>query len=146
MSTQATIAWLKAASLLLIGFGVMVALAAVPSLGGPARLLIDLAFWPVDGAQSLDAAEARLLCAVAGGMLVGWGALLYVISARLYEREPALARTMIMISIGSWFIVDSAASIAAGAAMNAVFNIGFLLLFAVPLMTSASDRRDLTTK
>lgn len=134
MSEKTTIIWLEAASLVLIAFGIVIAAAALPALSGPARLLVDIAIWPLDGAQALAGTEARLLCAISGGMLVGWGALMALVAVRLYPRDPALARTMIAVSTVTWFVVDCAASIAAGAPVNAVLNIGFLALFAVPLL------------
>ncbi len=124
---------LKAGGIILMVFGVMVAAAAVPALSYPTLFFMDLAFWPLDGAQSLAAPETRLLCAVGGGMLVGWGALLYLVSDRLYATDPALVRKFVLISICSWFVVDSLGSLAAGAPMNAFFNIGFLLVFVLPV-------------
>lgn len=124
---------LKAGCIILMVFGIMFAAAAAPALSYPAMFFVDLAIWPLDGTQSLAAPETRLLCAVGGGMLVGWGALLYLVSDQLIGREPALVRKFVLISICSWFVVDSLGSVAAGAPVNALFNIGFLLLFAVPV-------------
>ena len=139
MSEKTTIIWLEAASLVLIAVGIVIAAAAVPALSGPAGLLIDIAIWPFDGAQTLAGAEARLLCAISGGMLVGWGALMALVAVRLYARDPALARTMIAVSMITWFVVDCAASVAAGAPVNAVLNVGFLALFAVPLLFGSAS-------
>ncbi len=125
---------LKGASIILMVLGLMVAASVVPALSYPTLLFIDLALWPLDGAQSLAAPETKLLCAVGGGMLVGWGALLFLVADQVYPRDPLLVRKLILISICSWFVVDSVGSIAAGAPYNALFNIGFLMLFAVPLM------------
>ncbi len=134
MSTQATITGLKAASALIIGFGLITVSAAAPATAGLARFFIDLIFWPVDGAQTLAAPETRLLCAIAGGLMTGWGAMLWLTAARLYAQAPELAGTMIMVSLGAWFIVDSLGSILAGAPLNAVLNMGFLPIFLIPLM------------
>ena len=106
----------------------------------PAVFFLDLAIWPLDGAQSLDSAETRLLCAVGGGMLVGWGALFYLLADQVYPHEPQMVRKFVLISICSWFVVDSLGSIAAGAPMNALFNIGFLALFALPVLKAESPQ------
>jgi hypothetical protein len=37
------------------------------------------------------------------------------------------------LSITLWFIIDSGYSLATGVAAHALFNVGFLILFAVPL-------------
>ena len=48
-----------------------------------------------------------------------------------------LTRSLILTSIGAWFVIDSAGSILAGAPVNALFNVGFLAMFAVPLWRPA---------
>ncbi len=124
---------LKIASAVVIGFGFVGAAAALPALSGPMRLLTDIAFWPLDGAQSLAAPETRLFSAIGGGLTVGLGVAMWMLATRLYPREPDLARSMILASMGSWFVVDSIGSTLAGAPVNVLLNLGFLLAFVVPL-------------
>jgi hypothetical protein len=124
---------MKTASALVVGFGVLSLLGAHPATAEPLRFLIDLIFWPLDGNETLSAPATRLICAIGGGLMVGWGLMLWQVVTRLYPRDPELARTLILTGIGAWFVVDSAGSIAAGAPLNAIFNIGFLAAFAVPL-------------
>ncbi len=140
MSNLRTMSILKAGAIILIVMGMMFAAAGVPALSYPAVFFLDLALWPLDGAQSLASPETRLLCAVCGGMLVGWGALFYLLADRVYPHEPALVRKFVLVSICSWFVVDSLGSIAAGAPMNALFNIGFLALFALPVLKAQSPQ------
>lgn len=133
METNATVFWLKVASAMVIGFGLAVALAALPAAAEPMRLFTDLVFWPFDGGQSLAAPEARIYCAVGGGVMVGWGVMMWRISTSLYPRDPELARSLILASAFSWFAVDSLASVAAGAPLNAVLNVPFLLIIIAPV-------------
>ena len=133
MQYQTTQRWLQVASGIVIGFGLLGAATTHPALSGPERIFIDLAFWPVDGLPDSPTPESRLLWAIVNGVLIGWGVLLWLITTRLLPSDPPLARTMILTSIWTWFVIDSVGSIAAGAPMNAVFNIGFLLLFVIPL-------------
>ena len=124
---------LQIASAIIVAFGIVTAAAAHPQAAGITTFLVDLMFWPVDGAQSLAAPEARLLSAIGGGVTAGWGVMLWLVSTRLYGREPALTRSIILTSIATWFVIDSTCSILAGAPFNALLNVGFLLLFWVPL-------------
>ncbi len=133
MHSQSTSIWLRAASALVIGFGVLVVVAAYPATAGLTMFLIDFILWPIDGAQSGVTPELQLIFAISGGIMVGWGVLLWLIATRLYPREPQLARSMILVSVGIWFIVDSTASIVAGAPLNALLNTSFLLMFGLPL-------------
>ena len=64
MPVSTAIVWLKTASaILMIGFGLMFAIAAYPPTSGVADLFVDLLFWPLDGAQSLAAPETRIILA-----------------------------------------------------------------------------------
>ncbi|MEE9330415.1 MAG: hypothetical protein V3V30_09785 [Parvularculaceae bacterium] len=131
--TATTIGWLKFACIVTGGFGLLMVLAASPVTAAPASFLLDLVFWPIDGSETTEAHEFRLVAAILGGVMVGWAVLFWQIVTRLYPRDPRLARQMITWSILSWFVLDSTGSIIAGAPLNAVFNIGFLALFLLPL-------------
>jgi hypothetical protein len=133
MTLQQTVTQLKFASAVVIGFGFLTALAAWPALNLPTRLLVDLMFLPFDGQQSVSAPEARILCAILGGVMVGWGVMQWHIVSKVLARDPELGRQILLSSLWSWFCVDGIASTIAGAPFNAVMNVPFLLLFVVPL-------------
>ena len=57
-----------------------------------------------------------------------------VSSDKLFKREPEISRSIILTSIGTWFVIDSTASVIAGAPLNALLNCSFLFLYFVPLM------------
>lgn len=125
---------LKLAAATVIGFGLMMAAAAVPSLTAPTALLLDLVFFPVDSSPTMAEPVVRFLSAICGGVLVGWGVSIWLIVTRLLPRDPALARQLILVSVCSWFLVDSCGSILSGGHWNVVGNIGFLLIFLVPAL------------
>ena len=133
MSLMRSTNWLKWASAIVIGFGLLIALSVLPAMAAPVQFLLDLIFWPIDGVQRIATAELRVALAISGGVMAGWGVLLWQLSTKLYPREPKLGRGLILTSIGTWFLVDSLGSIAAGAPLNALFNVGFLVLFYWPL-------------
>jgi hypothetical protein len=133
MNQDTTLRWLKFGSALTIFFGLLVAAAATPIAAAPTQFLADLIFFPIDGAQNLAAPETRLISAIGGGVMTGWGVLLWMLSTQLFPSDQALAAKLIIASIVTWFIIDSAGSIFAGAPLNAAFNVLFLLVFCVPL-------------
>ena len=133
MTLDSRIRWLKIASDITIGFGLLLAAAAIPALSGPAEFLLDFIYFPVDGAESVDMPAARILNAITGGLMTGLGIMTFLIASELMPRDPAIARRLILFGIGGWYIVDSSMSIAAGAPLNALFNTGFLLLFYIPV-------------
>lgn len=124
---------LKAASAIVMLVGVVVAVAAHPATAGIANLLADLAFLPYDGAQAVDTPSARLLAAISGGVMFGWGLLLWQIAAQVLPKDPALAAGLIRSSVIAWFALDSTFSVVSGAWFNVVLNLGFLALFLWPL-------------
>lgn len=113
--------------------GLALALAAVPALNLPVRLLADLLVWPVDGAETLAAPETRLGFAIGGGVLAGWGLMIWHLAGEPLARSPEAVRALIRISVLTWFVVDSAGSVAAGAALNVLPNLMFLALLLLPM-------------
>jgi hypothetical protein len=111
MDLQRTITFLKFASVIVMGFGLLTAVAAWPPLNAPTRCL------------------------------VGFGVLQWLVLTKLFAREPALARHMLLSCMWSWFVVDSTASVVAGAPFNAVMNVPFLMLFLVPLWRKVEQVR-----
>lgn len=125
--------WLEAASLFVAGFGLLMALTAIPAASAPIEMLADIIIWPLDSAQSLAATEARLLSAIGGGVMAGWGIGMWLLVRKLFAREPAAVKAAILGGILTWYAIDSTFSVFAGAPLNAVLNVSFLLLFMVPL-------------
>ncbi len=134
MSHEQRIIWLKAGSISVVAFGLLALLATIAATAGPMLFLVDLIFWPIDGTQSMASAETRLITGIAGGLMVGFGELLWLISTRVYAKDAGLGRRLILPGILGWFLVDSLGSILAGATLNAVFNTGFLAVFLIPLL------------
>lgn len=132
MPTDLPASMLKLTSLILVGFGLIVALGAHPATALPATLLADLVFWPFDGANSLAAAETRVFAAISGGVMVGWGTMMWLLVSRLVPTDPALARLLLIEGALAWFVVDSTGSYASGAILNVALNVVLLLAIVVP--------------
>ncbi len=137
---QQRILWLKTGSVITLVTGLIIAAAAVPALNAPTLWLFDLVVFPLDGAQSLQGTEQRLLCAITGGLMGGLGVLMWLVTTEVFATHPALGRSLILKSIGTWFIIDSSMSIAAGAPLNVIGNVGFLLVFTLPVLSSSLVR------
>jgi hypothetical protein len=124
---------LKLVATIVAASGVLLAAAAIPGVSAPGALFVDLAFWPFDGRQTVAAPEARLLIGIGGGLTVGLCVMAWMVADRVMPRDPEAARAIVAVGIGSWFIVDSVASVAAGAPANALFNVPILLAFLWPM-------------
>jgi len=134
MTIETKARWLEIAAIVLIAFAPVVWLGAYPPLAWLNGTLVDLVFCPVDGQPTLSDPAARLMSAISGGLMAGWGTMLYLVASRLFRRDPALARELILYGTGIWFVVDSLGSAVAGAPLNALLNAGFLMMFYLPLM------------
>ena len=131
---------LKAAAfLLLIGPGVMMVVSPIAPTLVLIEAFLDFAFQPLDGGQKITGGAALLLNAILGGILVGFGALIWLVADRVFRHDQAAGRTILLVSIGSWFVCDSAGSVLAGAWFNAVINIAILAVFLTPLLWPAGD-------
>ncbi|GBE24796.1 hypothetical protein BMS3Bbin02_01071 [bacterium BMS3Bbin02] len=123
--------WKNLGAWLFIVFGAVIGLASIPATSGPALFLIDLVLWPIDGGQVVTP-EMRIMSAVLGGVMLGFGTALLVLVAKAYPRDPELVRTVTLAGAWVWFAADSVGSVAAGAPANVLLNIGFLAAFVVP--------------
>lgn len=132
MAPDFTTRWLSFMSLFVIGFGLLVALGAQTATAGLTAWLTDLIFFPLDGAETLVASEARLLAAISGGVMVGWGVTLWLVVTRLQPLNALLGRSMLLWGTLSWFVVDSVGSWAAGAPINVALNSVMMLGIVVP--------------
>ncbi len=122
---------LRVASLGTAGFGLMIALGAHELTDGPLRWFADLLFWPL-GDPAVLSNEAQLLAAVLGGIMTSWAVLMWMLTDALGPDQPHVLRRIIFTAMTLWFFIDSAGSIASGAWLNVVGNLGFLALFIVP--------------
>jgi hypothetical protein len=129
--------WLKVTAVVVGGFGPVFFLGTMPSTLEPARLTLDILSWPIDGMTTYASPDTRFLSALTGGFLTGWGVMIWCLSAWVYDAAPEAVRRTVLIGIVSWFVVDSAGSIASGNASNALFNVLVLLLAAGPLWVPA---------
>ena len=131
--------WLKFAATVVGLFGVMFFFGSMTATSEPVRCILDLVSWPLDGNHSLTDPTARFVSALSGGVLVGWGAMILVLSGDLYDARPEGVRKAILFSALAWYLVDSAGSITSGNATNAIFNILLLLLVVGPFWTASRN-------
>jgi hypothetical protein len=133
MTVETKARWLEIASLGLVAFALVVWMGATPSLSWLNGFFVDLAFWPVDGAPGISDPATRLLSAISGGVMAGWGLMLFLVTRKVFRRDSVLGRELILAGAGLWFVVDCLGSALAGAPMNILLNAGFLMFFVVPL-------------
>ncbi len=131
--------WLKIAAIIIGSFGPVFFLGTMAATLEPARFTLDLLSWPIDGATTYDSPDTRFLSALTGGFLLGWGVTIWCLSAWVYDAAPEGVRRTVLAGLLSWFVLDSAGSIASGNTSNAVINVLVLLAAVGPLWRPARD-------
>lgn len=129
--------WLIITALIVGAFGPVFTLGAMAATAEPARLTLDILSWPLDGQQSFAAPDTRFLSALTGGFLLGWGVMIWSLRAWVYDIAPEAVRRVVLTSVLTWFVFDSAGSIASGTTSNAFFNIIVLFLAVGPMWRPA---------
>lgn len=125
--------------LLIIVAGAGWALAAF-GVEQPARFALDLLNWPIDGDPGAFDQTHRWFSALGGAFLTALGVLLFLLVAPAIETGDRAGRRAGLIALLTWFVIDSAGSIAAGAAPNAAFNVVVLALLAGPIVLVRAPR------
>jgi len=114
-----------------LGFAVVTATGAI----GIHNTIFDLVLLP--GEMDAPAGDAgSFAMGVTGAVLVGWAAMMLVLlTSRSTSSLPDTWRAL-AVGLVAWFVVDGIVSIAAGAFGNLVLNLGFVVLFAPPLIAT----------
>ncbi len=127
------ITWLKVASASVIGFGLLITVSLVFGFNNIWIHFFNLVFINDCILMVSSEPDALLTSAILGGVFTAWGVMLWQITSKLMPENPELGRSLILWSVGCWFVLDSLASLAVGAPLNVLYNAGYLLLFVVPL-------------
>lgn len=133
MTHQSHKNWLIVTGIGVASFGPVFALGSMLATAEPARWSLDVLSWPLDGNMNYAAGTTRFLSALTGGFLFGWGVMILLLRALVFDAAPDGVRKAVLGGLIAWFVLDSSGSIASGNASNALINIAVLLLLAGPL-------------
>jgi hypothetical protein len=123
---------LRAICLITMITGLVSALGSHPNTQLPWAYLFETIEWPKTQAPTVFSHEARILSAVTGGVLFGWGlALLLIVNGPITRGEPE-GRRIYLVSVLAWLVIDTSASYAASWPGNMVLNVVFFAAFLVP--------------
>lgn len=133
MSSQVSVFWWR--WLLLVTIGVFLFGLGFIFLPDVMQGLFNWMFYGVPEAR-FDAEATHYIkftYGVLGAVMAGWMAALLSILLRSFRRGEREAWDTIALSMVVWFIIDTPFSLSMGFPQNAIFNVLFLVLFAVPL-------------
>ena len=130
--------WLRVVSLILVAYGVMMALVVLPPMQDLLRWMIDLVLEPSAAAGPALSERMIFLTGIAGAMLMGWGLLTYFVATHGLNSGANWAGRAIVTSLTVWFVVDNIVSFEVGAYVNIASNTVFAVLFALPFIAGAA--------
>lgn len=78
----------------------------------------------------------QLAHAVLGAVMFGWGAMLLLVVRGMFARGVPGSWFVVTVSLTAWFAPDTVFSLWSGFWQNAVLNVAFAVLFAVPLVAT----------
>lgn len=124
--------WLVVVTLGVMVFGILLVVAP-----GLAREGFSLLVYG-DGQQiatfgSMAAQYIGLVHAVLGAVMFGWGLALLLVVRGLFARGAREGWQIVTVSVAAWFVPDTTFSLWSGFWQNAVLNLVFIVLFAIPL-------------
>jgi hypothetical protein len=93
---------------------------------------------PQPPAAERERAYLRFTNGVLGAVMIGWMTLIAIVANDPFRRGEPWAWTAIAASVGAWYVIDTAFSLAHGIVGNALLNTVIFVGFALPL---AATRR-----
>lgn len=131
--------WLKVTAAAIFGYAFLFSVGAIKMFEEPIRFVLDISCFPLDNIQNYDASTTVFLSAILGGVLAGWGIMIWLMSVWFYDKSPEQVRKTVLIGVLSWFLVDSFGCIISGNGSNAVTNVILLLILVGPLWKTAKE-------
>lgn len=103
-------------------------------------LFTTLFFGGADAIQSLKELEGdegrfiTLVYGVLGAVMLGWMAGIMWMLVRGFRSNPREVWATLTFSVVVWFVVDSGFSVVTGFVEHALFNVAFVVMYAIPLI------------
>lgn len=125
--------WLIAVAVYIIVFGLFLLMFPDLTIQG-FSLLVYADSTAMSGFSSVAVAYIKLVHAVLGAVMIGWATLILFVLLNVFRQNPPLGWKLVTYSVLAWFVPDTLYSLLSGFWQNAVLNLVFAVLFAVPLI------------
>ena len=124
--------WLQLASAVVVLFGLSLIVFQALGLRFFSLLLYQDAQHLVSATGGL-VPYLKLLHAVLGAVLVGWGVAMWILASTLFAQGKTIGWVALALHLLAWFLPDTLVSLLSGFWQNAALNAGFAFLFTPPL-------------
>ena len=125
--------WLFVVSLVIVVFGIFMALLNGTALFGLFNDQVNPVFWGDTAVPDSAQTFQRFIYGVLGATMAGWGVFLAFIAHYPFRRQEKWAWNCIFAGLLLWFLVDTPISLTFHVTFNAVLNTLLLALAILPL-------------
>ncbi len=134
MSINTRANFMLGVSIIFFIYSLLWGLAPFTEINVSARIILDLADWPLDSLSTPLDRNTMWLSAIGAGLLSAISIFLggIVVPAIKEGNRPVIRTTIIAMTV--WYIIDGIGSIAAGVSSNVFFNSIYLALVLIPLI------------
>lgn len=139
-SSGVWLTWLAVVTVGVIAFGLLLVVAPGVARQGFSLLVFSSAD-RISEFGSEAASYIELAQAVMGSVMIGWGTALLLVLRGPMRRDLPEGLKIFVVSLLVWFIPDTIFSIASGFWQNAILNLVFAVLFAIPLAALCRQTR-----
>ncbi len=126
--------WLFGVGLLIILFGIMMALFSGTKLFQPFDSQVNPVFWGTERLADNVRRFQQWIYGVLGATVAGWGILLTFIAHYPFKKKEKWSWDCLLVALLVWFLVDTAISLHFRVYFNAIFNTVLLILVVLPLV------------
>ncbi len=140
MSLNTRANFLMVVAVIFFIYSVLWGLAPFAEINISARIILDLADWPIDSLSAPLDKNTMWLSAIGAGLLAAVSIFLggIVVPALREGNRSIISTTMIAMIV--WYVIDSVGSIAAGVSSNVFFNSIYLALVLIPLVCIGKNK------
>ncbi len=131
------ITWLKIASIIVVIFGIFMAISSVIAKDEPSPIDIQMnkSFFKESSELTKSMMDFQSWqYGVGSSMLISWGILMFFLTSAFLSEKKIKAWFSMITALISWFIIDETISLLYRVTFNVIFNIIFLLIFLIPLL------------
>lgn len=121
-------------SLVIIVFGLFIALLNGTSLFRPFGDQFDQAFWPSGGITDQERHFQQWTYGLLGATMVGWGTIMLFIVKNAFPKREKWAWNGVLFGALAWYLIDTSISGYYGVGANVLLNTAIMVLFLIPLM------------
>src|SRR5512143_258287 len=128
--------WLLILGVIIVVFGVALALLYSTPLFDIFRTQIDPVFWAAGELTGGTVPFQQWIYGVLGATMAGWGVSIAFIAAIPFKRREKWAWNCLALAVSLWFVIDTFLSWRFGALFNVVFNVLIFVAAMTPLLLS----------